>query len=104
MREMCNENCDEWEECPLANILREGKKSAEHLRWITNWRSKVGSQSKELRRWLPLICAITGILIVESNLSFFPWKILGLMLAGGTAIYATIVLLRTDKKSCACSE
>jgi len=67
-------------------------------------KSKVRRQLEDLKQWLPFICAITGMLIVESTLAFFPWKVLGLILAGGAAIYITKVLCRTDKKSCACNE
>ena len=61
-------------------------------------------QLGDLKQWLPIICVCIGILIVESNLSFFPWKVLGLILAGGSAIYVTRILYRTDKKSCVYNE
>lgn len=55
-------------------------------------------QLEEWMHWLPLACAITGIYIVESNLAFVPWKVLGLILAGGSAVYVARVMWHTDKK------
>lgn len=54
---------------------------------------------EELRHLWPLVCAIIGGSVVESNLAFFPWKALGLMMTFVAVIHVVVPVWRmTERK------
>lgn len=83
MRKMCNENCEDWEACPLARILREGKS-------IAGWERK--TERMRPRDMWPAVCALIGVCIINFNLA------LGLSLCFISAIYMFRAIFRTSKK------
>ncbi len=55
-------------------------------------------QLEDLKHLWPLACAIIGICVVESNLAFVPWKVLGLVLVGVITVYVVRTTWRTDRR------
>lgn len=55
-------------------------------------------QLEELKHLWPLACAIIGVCLVESNLAFIPWKVLGLILAFAATVRVIVPMWRTGKK------
>ena len=50
---------------------------------------------ENLKHWCPLAACIIGMLIAESDLPFFPWGILALILVGLSAVYVIRTLFGT---------
>lgn len=48
---------------------------------------------ENLKHWCPLAGCIIGMLIAESDLPFFPWGILALILIGLSTVYVVRTLL-----------
>lgn len=89
MREMCNETCDDWEECPLASMLREGKKFAEQ---------KTKMEKTRLRDLWPAAVGFIGVCTLSFNLT------LGLGLILVSSFYMFREIFRTPKKETEVSE
>lgn len=77
IRERCNENCDDWEGCPLAEILREGKRLDRSVSFM---------RRRRLRDMWPVACALIGVCVLSFNLALG----LGLCFISAISMFRTI--------------
>ena len=52
---------------------------------------------EELGHLWPLVCALIGASVVESNFALFPWKALGLMMMFVAVVYVVVPIWRMTK-------